>query len=327
MNWWWKKHSFLKLFFLPLSCIYLLVIKYRDKLYKKKLLTSFQSPVPVIVVGNITVGGNGKTPFVIALVKYLTKHGYRPGIVSRGYGGKAKHYPQKVTGRSQVHETGDEPLLLMKQLGCPVYIDPVRPRAIQHLLNNEYVNIIVSDDGLQHYAMQRDIEIVMVDGERLFGNHCVLPAGPLREPIVRLKHADYVVSTGNIDNDWLTPWKMTLKPLYWVNCKNVSLTLPVDAFVNQTVDAIASIGHPNRFFDQLKKLGMQINCKAFADHYPFNDNDLHEFKGKKLVMTAKDAVKLMSCVEEDWWYLAIEPIINEELLASINRLIQDIRLK
>jgi len=171
----------------PFSWLFFVIASSRRFLYKKGLLSSSKNKLPVIVVGNISVGGNGKTPFVIWLCEWLIKQGYRPGIISRGYGGKSKVYPLLLGKTTSGKEAGDEPVMIFKRLGIPVVVDPVRSRAAAYLSEHDLVDIIVTDDGLQHYALQRDLEIVVVDGKRRFGNQHVMPMGPLREPLSRLK--------------------------------------------------------------------------------------------------------------------------------------------
>lgn len=196
----WYSKNFLAYCLAPLSGCYRFVTFLRYFLYRAGFKKIYYFPVPIIVVGNITIGGTGKTPLVIWLANFLKTQGYRPGIVSRGYGSKADDYPRFVTNNSDPHQVGDEPLLVARRTSCPVVIDPNRPRAVTALLKQTDCNIILSDDGLQHYAMDRDIEIAVIDGERRFGNGFCLPVGPLREPISRLKKVDFVVS--NETNRW-----------------------------------------------------------------------------------------------------------------------------
>ena len=195
MNWWWAWKP-LTIVLLPLSLVFAIFVALRKFLYKIKLLPSYRAPVTVIVVGNITVGGTGKTPFTISLVQALTAQGYKPGILTRGYKNKAPHYPFVVQNDSKVTETGDEALLLKRHTNAPVYVDAKRTRAIKQMFESEDVDVVVCDDGLQHYALQRDIEIIVIDSGRMFGNCLSLPAGPLREPLSRCEGVDYIVCNG-----------------------------------------------------------------------------------------------------------------------------------
>lgn len=318
MMWWWQSRNLISICLLPLALLYWLITVVRRVAYKIGIFTSYRAPVPVIVVGNISIGGTGKTPFTIALIHYLIKQGYKPGIVSRGYSGKAVNYPMKVTEQSNVQETGDEALMLKLQCACPVYIDPKRPRAIQAMLNHEDVDIVISDDGLQHYAMQRDVEIVMVDGELKFGNRFCLPAGPLRETVSRLKKVDFVITTGSDKSD-ISPWTLNLEADKLINCRDSNKQVKVTDFKPKTVHAIAGIGNPQRFCDTLKALEFQVDFHPFPDHYIYKMQDLEKFTEFPLVMTAKDAVKLRKIAKGNWWYLAVQPQCSNGLLESIQQ--------
>ncbi|MDF2868209.1 MAG: lipid-A-disaccharide kinase, partial [Gammaproteobacteria bacterium] len=197
----WYGHNKLVYLLLPFSWLYRLIIALRRYGYKKDIFKSFTASVPVIVVGNITVGGTGKTPLVVALAHFLKQQGYKPGIVSRGYGGQAESYPKFVNANSNPLQVGDEPLLIAKNTHCPVVVDPKRVRAVQTLLYRFACDIVISNDGLQHYALARTIEIAVIDGARRFGNAHCLPAGPLREPITRLRTIDFIVCNGKTQAD------------------------------------------------------------------------------------------------------------------------------
>lgn len=317
MRWWWgSSFNLLSVLLLPLSLLYWMVITVRRWAFSSGLLASYRAPIPVIVIGNISVGGNGKTPFTIALVEYLIAKGYKPAIVSRGYGGKSSDYPMEVFADSSVKQTGDEALLLKQTCNCPVMIDPKRPRAIRQLLANYSLDVIISDDGLQHYAMQRDIEVIMVDGERQFGNQWLIPAGPLRETVSRLSQADYVVTTGS-QQIKISPWNMQLVADKLINCKNLTTYSNPMSIKTQNIHAIASIGNPKRFFDTLLQLGFKITPHVFPDHYSFKPSDLEKFSSSPLIMTAKDAVKCRHFANSNWWYLTVQPRCSDGLLKSI----------
>ena len=276
-------------------------------------LQNFQQQLPlrqtqarVIVVGNIVVGGSGKTPFIIWLTLQLQAQGLNVGIISRGYGGLSKNWPLLVTSESDPRLVGDEPVLLAKQLGCLIAVSPKRPQAIE-LLNQQVMlddqaklDVIISDDGLQHYAMARDIEVVLIDAQRQFGNQRCLPAGPLREPMSRLNQVDFCIWNGlKADEKYpltsvtqAAQFRMNLSPLCFRQVLNANETRSVESFANQAAYAIAGIGNPQRFFETLQELDISITSKPFADHYAYRLADFEEFDDEKpLLMTEKDAVK------------------------------------
>ncbi|RJG42005.1 tetraacyldisaccharide 4'-kinase [Motilimonas pumila] len=317
----WYQDSWLRLLLLPLSALFALLAGLRKKLFELGLKNRYRADVPVIVVGNLTVGGNGKTPVVIHLCEQLTQAGFKPGVVSRGYGGKADHYPYVLTENSQTEQAGDEPVLIFQRTGCPVVVDPIRSRAAQALTTQFDVDVIIADDGLQHYALARDIEIVVVDSERQFGNQCRLPAGPLREPLSRLRSVDYVILNGSTTQlpAWTslvntTPFTMTLAP---------QLPRRVDGgdgqLLPQSINACAAIGHPPRFFDSLRQLGFQLNqVQAFADHHQYQAQDLALFKSDTpLLMTEKDAVKCLTFSQPHYWFLPVSATLDRDMIEPI----------
>lgn len=298
---------------LPLSAVYRGVVTLRRAAYRAGIFSTREFPVPVIVVGNITVGGTGKTPCVVALTVALRQNGWRPGIVSRGYGGSARHYPLRVTPETDPKVAGDEAVLLARESGCPVMIDPIRTRAAETLLQETDCNLILSDDGLQHYALGRTIEIALVDAERLVGNGYSLPAGPLREPASRLKEVDYVIYNGAATS----VYTLTLVPSHWVNCDNPNDTLPLMHFSGQSVHAVAALGNPERFFHSLKQLGMQCTEHPFPDHHLFEPQELEFKPSYPIVMTSKDAVKCRKFANDSMYYLAVRPQLSEGFLDSL----------
>ena len=310
----WQRRTLLSYVLWPLSLVYYAISNIRKVLYQINILPQKRLPIPVIVVGNIYVGGTGKTPFVIALVHYLQKRGYKPGIVSRGYKGKANGYPCSVDEYSDVTEVGDEAMLLYGHCHCPVVVDPKRARGATALLA-QGVDIIVSDDGLQHYALARDIEIVLIDAERMFGNGLYIPAGPLRESKSRLKTVDFIVMHGQQDRRY-SPWHFSLQPSQWVNCKNPEHTLPLNEFTGKTVHAVAGIGYPTRFFRCLTALGLSIIEHPFPDHHAFKLTDLQVNDDFPLVMTEKDSVKCQRFARADWWYLQVRVKISDKFFYS-----------
>ena len=259
------------------------------------MLKSYQAPVPVIIVGNINVGGSGKTPVVIALYHLLKREGYKPGIISRGYGGNYKGFVW-VTETNNPLNVGDEPVLIARHTQAPMVVAKKRELAIEALLKNSDCNIILSDDGLQHYALKRDIEIAVVSE---LGNQFLLPAGPLREPTSRLKTVDFIVRPQLVGD--------TL-----VNLRDPSITMAVMQLDGRLIHAVAGIGNPCRFFKHLESLGARVIPHAFPDHYAFREKDLHFQDDLMVVMTEKDAVKCQGFANEHCWFLPVEAKLDEK---------------
>ena len=304
---------------LPVSLLFGVVVALRRGLYRLGFLPVTKLPVPVIIVGNIGVGGTGKTPLVIALCRLLREQGFTPGIVSRGYRGKSR-LPRAVTRESEPAEAGDEPVLLAIKAACPVWVGPDRVAAGQALLaTHPEVNVLISDDGLQHYRLARDIEIVVVDAARWFGNGQLLPAGPLREPAWRLQTVDAVVINGWLPGAPLkrSEFTMQLAGDLLYNLRNPELKARPEVFAGQTVRAVAGIGHPERFFKQLKKLGMAIRPHPFPDHHAFTPRDMDFPETDAIVMTEKDAVKCVDFVGDNAWALPVEAKLDANFGAAI----------
>lgn len=299
----WYRDGFVSRLLLPLSWIYCLLTLLRRVLYRLGVLRRVRVPVPVIVVGNLTVGGSGKTPLVVWLAKFLGALGYRPGIVTRGYGGQASSWPQDVKPDSDPQAVGDEPVLLAREAGCPVVADPDRVRAAERLVRLHDCNLIVSDDGLQHYRLARDFEIAVIDGTRRFGNGRCLPAGPLREPPGRLHDVDARVTLGEPQAG---EWGMMLATGVFHRLEAPETTVEADRFQGDPVHAVAGIGHPARFFDQLRRLGIDVIEHPFPDHHYFRGEELMFRDGHEVIMTRKDAVKCERLAGVTGWYLAIE---------------------
>ncbi|WP_037036020.1 tetraacyldisaccharide 4'-kinase [Rahnella sp. WP5] len=319
----WSGKSPLYLLLLPLSWLYGLVSTLIRYSYKTGLKKSWRASVPVVVVGNLTAGGNGKTPVVIWLVETLQQHGFRVGVVSRGYGGRAEHYPLLLTEATPTTQAGDEPVLIFQRTGAPVAVSPVRSDAVKALLGANELDVIITDDGLQHYALQRDIEIVVIDGVRRFGNGHWLPAGPVRERESRLRSVDAVITNGGTARPG--ELAMFLQPGKAINLVTGE---QCDASALKNVVAIAGIGHPPRFFSTLKQLGINVQKEvAFSDHQAYTSGQLSAVKapGQVLLMTEKDAVKCRSFAQPDWWYLPVDAKIEgdqaEKLLQKIAELI------
>ncbi|GHA37552.1 tetraacyldisaccharide 4'-kinase [Photobacterium aphoticum] len=304
----------------PLSKLFGLISRRRRQQYQSGQKAVYRAKVPVIVVGNITAGGNGKTPVVVWLVEQLLAKGLKPGVVSRGYGAKAPHYPYRVTDSSTTAEAGDEPVLIYRRTGVPVAVSPVRADAVA-MLESE-VDVIITDDGLQHYALARDIEIVVIDGQRRFGNQQLIPAGPLREGCERLQEVDFLICNGGDAQAGEIP--MHLAPSALINLQSGARCEANT--LNGDVVAMAGIGHPPRFFNTLASLGVQpVVCQPFADHKAFSEQELHQLsaRGQHLLMTEKDAVKCHTFALPNWWYLPVDAVLPpEQAERLINRIIK-----
>lgn len=316
----WYKDAFLGVWLMPLSFLFRDAIRFRRFLYRSGALKSYTLPVPVIVVGNITVGGTGKTPLIICMAEFLKESGYRPGIISRGYGGKAESWPQWVSAESDAKLIGDEALLIAKQTGCPMVVGPLRVEAAKALLKQADCNVILSDDGLQHYALNRTIEIAVIDGERRFGNGYCLPAGPLREPIERLQSVDLVVVNGQeAEENQFTMQLVGNTLINLVTGEQKSL----DEFKGVECHALAGIGNPERFFKVLASAGLTFKSQSFPDHYQFQNHDIQYSDNKPVLMTEKDAVKCSAFAGNKHWYLPVKAVpetgFTEQLLNLLKR--------
>ena len=317
----WYSKSGLTMVLLPLSWLFCVLVQIRRLLYRLKIFRTSQLDVPVVVVGNLTVGGTGKTPLVIELANLLKKYDYRPGIISRGYGGKARTWPQQVRWDGDPTMVGDEAILIARRTRCPMAVGPDRVASAKALLKYTDCNVIISDDGLQHYALGRDIEIAVVDGIRRYGNENCLPAGPLREPIKRLEQVNFKITNGVVGPE---EFSMTYKAEKLRRADDPAVTLALSSLENQTVHAIAGIGNPQRFFDQLKDSGLDIIEHAFPDHYPFKREDLDFGEIQPILITEKDAVKCQRFYLHNVWYQPIKAVLDnqftEQLLVMLERI-------
>jgi tetraacyldisaccharide 4'-kinase len=329
----------------PLSWIFFILVVIR-RIFQSQINPSPSLKVPVIVVGNINIGGTGKTPLVIAIARYLKNSGYKPGIVSRGYKGNSSIYPILLNKRSQALDVGDEPLLLADI--CPVTVDPNRHRAANYLLEKTDCDLILSDDGLQHYKLPRDIEIAVVNGKKKFGNGLLLPAGPLREPVRRLKEVDFIVTNYNsnspigktIKQDEVflkTESYFTIKPVRLKNLVSGEVCLITSEFssncllaecikdwkYSEQIHAVAGIGDPQGFADTLISLGFEPILHSLQDHYHFDGDELFFDDDLPVIITAKDAVKCKAINNDKIWVLDIEaiadPIFLRDLLEQVKR--------
>ena len=306
---------------LPLSWLFQAVVAVRRWAYRIGVFRSYDVTVPVIVVGNISVGGTGKTPLVSWLVKLLLKAGYHPGIVSRGYGGQAERWPQQVRADSDPNMVGDEPVMLAQRCGCPVVAAPDRVTAARELLKHESCDVIITDDGLQHYRLRRDIELAVVDGERRFGNGHCLPAGPLREPKSRLDEVDFVISNGVANR---REFAMTLEVEGLRAVVDDSLKQSFDNFVGQQVHALAGIGNPQRFFQLLRQRGLDVIEHPFPDHHRFQPEDLSFNDGLPILMTEKDAVKCRRFATPQMWYVPVQAHLPEALALRLLQMLKQL---
>jgi tetraacyldisaccharide 4'-kinase len=299
---WYRRHP-VRFLLLPFSALFCVLVWLRRALYRYRIFASYRAPVPVVIVGNISVGGTGKTPLTAYLADLLKAHGWRPGIVSRGYGGLAKTWPQLVTPESDPRLCGDEPLLLAQH--CPVAVAPRRSEAVRALLAQHDCTIILGDDGLQHYALQRDIEIAVIDAERGLGNRWCLPAGPLREAPARLRNVDMMVVRG----DGALPVSGAFRMTYHVG----QLQRLVDdhpeelaAWRGRKVHALVGIGNPQAFFRALHEAGLEVIPHVFADHHIYQRAEIYFDDDLPVIMTAKDAVKCRNFAALQHWCAGLE---------------------
>ena len=322
---WYEGSSYYQVL-LPLSGLYWLLITLRRCLYGLGILGRHRAIVPVIIVGNITAGGTGKTPVTIWLAGELQKRGFKAGIVSRGYGGSKSSTSMRVDTASDPDVVGDEPVLLAKRTGCTVVVDSNRARAAQMLVDDG-VNVIIADDGLQHYRLERMYEICVIDGARGLGNRFLLPAGPLRETIDRLSEVDQVLINGRRGDNVAALTAVEQNAIEFelvareVTRLNGSLTRPIEGFSGTTVHAVAAIGNPARFFDMLRAHGIQVIEHAFQDHARLSVSDLRFGDDFEVLMTEKDAVKLDATSSDKYWTvpvdLEIDPTLSSPWLEQI----------
>ncbi|MES1981980.1 MAG: tetraacyldisaccharide 4'-kinase [Pseudomonadota bacterium] len=324
----WYRITPLHLILLPLSMIFGILTALRRALYRSGVLEKIRLPVPIIVVGNITVGGSGKTPLTLWLAQQLLDSGRRPGIISRGYGGSARTI-QAVLSGSDPEIVGDEPVLMAQRRLCPVWTGRNRPAVAAALLRaHPECDVILSDDGLQHYRLQRDVEIVVVDGARGYGNGFLLPAGPLREPPARLNEVDAVIVNGaNFSADFYRgcaqAHSMQLSGSVFHQLLNPAISAPASHFQGRRLHAIAGIGYPQRFFAHLRQLGLIVQPHPFADHHRYTLADLDYPDADAILMTEKDAVKCARLYNdgnraaEKFWVLRVDAQLDPSITPFI----------
>jgi tetraacyldisaccharide 4'-kinase len=310
---WYGRHP-LATVLAPLALCYQSLVWLRRKAYRSGLLRVHRLPVPVIVVGNLSVGGTGKTPLVIWLVKFLEECGYRPGVLTRGYRGIAERWPQQVRPDSDPLMVGDEAVVLAHRCACPVAAGPNRVASGMALIKHANCDILVSDDGLQHYALGRDIEIAVVDGIRRHGNGRCLPAGPLREPLARLDEVDMVVTNGVSPRGEYAMRAIKLPPRMVADREKQG---DLASLRRVHVHAVAGIGNPERFFDSLRAEGIEVLPHPFEDHHRFEPADITFNDGLAVMMTEKDAVKCQRFARNEHWFLPKEDFMLDKKLLDI----------
>ncbi len=314
----WYGQNKLANLLLPLSGIFAVSAQARQWKQKK---SKINFSVPVIVVGNITVGGTGKTPMVTSLVSELRQQGYQPGIASRGYGGQARQ-PTLVNQSHNAEQVGDEPLMIFNRTQAIVVVGQNRLDVISELINTHQCDVIVCDDGMQDYRFEHDIEIIMVDGDRVFGNHKRLPAGPLREPVSRLQQANFVVATTKpvpaVSKDCM---KLQLNEC--VQLTNPDNKCSLDEFKGQSVHAVAGIGNPDRFFNSLASLGLKVIKHPYPDHTRYKSADFSFSDQNPILMTEKDAVKCSQLSLDNAWYVPVQAILPDDFMVRVNTLLRN----
>ncbi|WP_017446244.1 tetraacyldisaccharide 4'-kinase [Gayadomonas joobiniege] len=326
MNWlergWYGEHKGSYLF-APLALIFYLVSAVRRGCYRWGIFKSEPVGRPVIIVGNISVGGTGKTPFVVWLIDYLRAQGLNPGVISRGYGSQIKNGSYLIKSSDSAAKVGDETRLIADRSQAPVCVGPDRIKSAQTLIHTCGCDILISDDGLQHYRLSRDLEIVLIDGQRQLGNACLLPVGPLREGAWRLKTADLVIQNGQSQASVYTNDSFAIKA---GPPKNLRADRNVKFDTSQACIAICGIGNPQRFFTTLKKENIQVlESHTFVDHHNFKATDFSEFSDQQIIMTEKDAVKCTPFAQANWWYLPINIEPDAAFIAKLETKIQTIR--
>ena len=308
----WYGKSAWRFLLLPLSWLFAALVRVRRELYRYRLLKPIEVPVPVIVVGNITVGGTGKTPITIWLATELKIRGRTPGIVTRGYGGEVGAVPLQATAESDPRKVGDEAILLAIRSRCPVFVHPDRVAAAQAAIAAG-IDVLIADDGLQHYRLARDFEIAVMDGIRGTGNGLMLPAGPLREPLERLHEVNRVLvqtEGQDVDVPYLRRGSDKLASAFSLLPKQMrrldeSMVQPLGEFSGKMVHAVAAIGNPRRFFRMLEAHGMQVIPHPYRDHLQLTIEQLTFGDGSPIVMTEKDAVKCTGMAVENCWYVPV----------------------
>ena len=309
----WYAPTWVTPLLIPVSFLYRAFMAVRRLLYQSGVFKVQEFDVPIIVVGNLTVGGTGKTPLLIHLSKELVAHGFKPGVVSRGYGAKGP-YPVRVTPNTEVLHSGDEPLLIARSLDVPVVVDPDRVNAVKEVLKTGSIDIVLSDDGLQHTRLGRQLEIVVIDGKRGLGNGLLLPAGPLRESAKRLNSVNVVVRHGGVPKPGEASMETSLGAVVNINDGRESTLV---SFKKKKCVVITAIANPDRFFQQLSDEGLQFERVEFFDHHNFSLEDLQNYQNSTVLMTEKDAVKCQTLAGQDWWQVGQKTRTDGEVVELV----------
>lgn len=326
----WQKQSPYLSLLAPLSGLYGLASGLRRQLYQQGILSVYHPPVPVLVVGNITVGGSGKTPLIITLAKYLQSQQVSVGVISRGYGRQNPDKPYFITKDSTPWQAGDEPYLIFQSTNVPIAVSGDRKQAVELLLSHQPdIELIISDDGLQHYALARQFEWIVVDGGRGFGNKKLLPQGFLREPVSRLDNAVVIYHDKNAQNYPKNARLMHLEPDQLIPLL-FTQQKPVPKLGK--IYAVSGIGYPKRFFDTLTDLGFDVLPKPFSDHHDFCIDDIQKLNDFPIITTTKDAVKLLALAQEtphpifeNIWVLPVKAVFSNAVYDTINELLMKIK--
>jgi len=313
----WYNINLISLLLWPLSLLFRLLVMTRRMFYQTGLFKSYKMNKPVIVIGNISVGGTGKTPLIIELCHLLDSWGIKAGIISRGYGGTGP-WPHQLTDESSAEESGDEPVQIFQRTQVPVVVGSDRVADVELLCENNNIDLVLTDDGLQHYRLQRDLELVVIDHQRQFGNGFSLPAGPLREPVSRLKESSWCVFNGG-DSDY----SFKIEPSF-VKQLSSDRKESVKYFKGSFVHAVAGIGNPDRFFTMLRELGFNIIEHAYPDHYQFSENDLKFNDSLPILMTEKDSVKCGGFTNKKLWYVAIDIKLSDQFLIDFKKQVKEL---
>ena len=313
----WKTRNPAAIALWPLSLVYCCAVEARRLAYRIQILQSVRYKEPVIVVGNLTVGGTGKTPLTIWLVNLLRQKGFHPGVVSRGYGRANPNTSVTVTENSNPAQVGDEPILIARRTQCPVAVSNRRSKAIDLLLEESGCNAFVSDDGLQHLALKSDLSICLINGDEQFGNHFCLPAGPLRERTSVLENMDFRVVSGGPQN---SSHAIHFRIANAVNLVNRSQNCPIESFRDKHVNVVAGIRNPERFSRMLEQHGLSFSTHWFPDHHKFAASDFADMDNPDtvLLMTEKDAVKCRRFAQPHWWEVPVEAVPNSQFLQDIS---------
>ena len=313
-HYWYQANYFIWLL-IPVSWLFCAISILRRKLYQLNLKKSYSSRLPVVVIGNIVAGGSGKTPLLIALCELIKEKGYRPGVVSRGYGGTYSGL-RLVTDDDTAELVGDEPLMVQQRTKAPVVVCADRVAAVEYLQSKNACDIVLSDDGLQHYRMHRDVEIAVVDAKRRFGNGYCLPAGPLREPLSRLQSVDLVAYNERSSSAGeACSYTLRITKLYHLKtAERCSLS----SFSNKSVHAVAGIGDPARFFSQLRENDIDVISHAFSDHHRYTQGDFSGWHDECIIMTEKDAVKCRALSLPDAWVVRVDAELAQSLESQLN---------